>query len=173
MRKIIVLVALFISSILMAQNESAKLEGKEGIESITVTKKMFDLMSKVKIDTKDAEAQRYLNLLKKLDILEAYSTAKPKLAGDLNSAAAAIAKSNGLTQVASTTYQGNVVKVFGKSDANETNLKEVLITVNGEFNGYKASVLSIKGDFPLSEIALIAEKLKLPVSGALDKLDKK
>ena len=36
----------------MAQNELAKLEGKEGIESITVTKKMFDLMSKVKIDTK-------------------------------------------------------------------------------------------------------------------------
>ena len=105
--------------------------------------------------------------------MEAYSTAKPKLVGDLNSAAAAIAKSNGLTQVASTTHQGNVVKVFGKSDANEANLKEVLITVNGEFNGYKASVLSIKGDFPLSEIALIAEKLKLPISGALDKLDKK
>ena len=89
------------------------------------------------------------------------------------SEAATIAKANGLTQVASTTYEGNAVKVYGKSDASETNLKEVLITVNGDFNGYKTSVLSIKGDFPLSEIALIAEKLKLPVSDALNKLDKK
>ena len=166
MRKIIVVVALFISSLLVAQSELAKYDGKDGIESITVTKKMFDLMSKVKVDAKDAEAQRYLNLLKKLDNLEAYSTAKPKLASDLNASAATIAKANGLTQVASTTYEG-------KSDASETNLKAVLITVNGDFNGYKTSVLSIKGDFPLSEIALIAEKLKLPVSDALNKLDKK
>lgn len=173
MKKIIVVIALFISSLLMAQSELAKYDGKDGIESITVTKKMFDLMSKVKVDAKDAEAQRYLNLLKKLDNLEAYSTAKPKLASDLNASAVTIAKANGLTQVASTTYEGNAVKVYGKSDASETNLKEVLITVNGNFNGYKTSVLSIKGDFPLSEIALIAEKLKLPVSDALNKLDKK
>lgn len=173
MNKVIVVIALFISSLVVAQNELTKLEGKEGVESISVSKKMFDLMSKVKVDTKDAEAQRYLNLLKKLDNLEVYSTAKTKLTTELNNSALALVKSSGLAQVASTTYNGNAIKVFGKSDANETNLKEVLIMVNGDVNGYKTSILSIKGDFPLSEIGLIAEKLNLPVKDAIEKLEKK
>ena len=43
---------------------------------IVVSKKMFDLMSKVKVDAKDKEMQQYMNLLKKLDNLQAYYTSQ-------------------------------------------------------------------------------------------------
>ena len=67
MKKIIVYVALMVSSLVFSQNAFDKLEDKDGVESIVVSKKMFDLMSKVKVDAKDKEMQQYMNLLKKLD----------------------------------------------------------------------------------------------------------
>jgi hypothetical protein len=63
--------------------------------------------------------------------------------------------------------------VYGKTDANETNVKEVLVVVNGNFNGVKTSVLSIKGDVPLSEIAVLVKKLNIPGADILSKIEKK
>ena len=82
-------------------------------------------------------------------------------------------KSNPLDAISSTTQDGNAIKVYGKTDANETNVKEVLVVVNGNFNGVKTSIVSIKGDFPLSEIALLVKKLNLPGADILSKIDKK
>ena len=130
-------------------------------------------MSKVKVDAKDKEMQQYMNLLKKLDNLQAVYSSQSKWSGDLNAAAAAYLKSNPLDAISSTTQDGNMIKVYGKTDANETNVKEVLVVVNGNFNGVKTSIVSIKGDFPLNEIALIVKKLNLPGADILSKIDKK
>lgn len=173
MKKIIVYVALMISSLVFSQNAFDKLEDKEGVESIVVSKKMFELMSKVKVDAKDKEMQQYMSLLKKLDNLQAVYTSQSKWSGDLNAAASAYLKLNPLDAISSTTQDGNVIKVYGKTDANETNVKEVLVVVNGNFNGVKTSIVSIKGDFPLNEIALIVKKLNLPGADILSKIDKK
>lgn len=173
MKKIIVYVALMISSLVFSQNAFDKLEDKEGVESIVVSKKMFELMSKVKVDAKDKEMQQYMSLLKKLDNLQAVYTSQSKWSGDLNAAASAYLKSNPLDAISSTTQDGNVIKVYGKTDANETNVKEVLVVVNGNFKGVKTSIVSIKGDFPLNEIALIVKKLNLPGADILSKIDKK
>jgi hypothetical protein len=172
MKKIIVYVALMISSLVFSQNAFDKLEDKEGVESIVVSKKMFELMSKVKVDAKDKEMQQYMSLLKKLDNLQAVYTSQSKWSGDLNAAASAYLKSNPLDAISSSTQDGNMIKVYGKTDANETNLKEVLVVVNGNFNGVKTSIVSIKGDFPLNEIALIVKKLNLPGADILSKIDK-
>jgi hypothetical protein len=173
MRKIIVYVALMISSLMFSQNAFEKLEDKEGVESIVVSKKMFDLMSKVKVDAKDKEMQQYMNLLKKLDNLQAVYTSQSKLSGDLNAAVVSYLKSNPLETITTSTQDGNVIKVYGKTDANETNVKEALVVVNGNFNGVKTSVLSIKGDFPLNEIAILVKKLNIPGADILSNLEKK
>lgn len=172
MKKIIVYVALMISSLVFSQNAFDKLEDKEGVESIVVSEKMFELMSKVKVDAKDKEMQQYMSLLKKLDNLQAVYTSQSKWSGDLNAAASAYLKSNPLDAISSSTQDGNMIKVYGKTDANETNVKEVLVVVNGNFNGVKTSIVSIKGDFPLNEIALIVKKLNLPGADILSKIDK-
>jgi hypothetical protein len=173
MKKIIVYVVLMISSLMFSQNSFDKLEDKDGIESIVVSKKMFDLMSKVKVDAKDKEMQQYMNLLKKLDNLQAFYTSQTKWSGDLNAAAASYLKTNPLDAISSTTQDGNVIKVYGKTDVNETNVKEVLLVVNGNFKGVKTSIISIKGNFPLNEISLIVNKLNLPGADILSKIDKK
>lgn len=172
MKKIIIYVALMVSSLAFSQNAFDKLEDKEGVESIVVSKKMFEMMSKVKVDAKDKEMQQYMNLLKKLDNLQAVYTSQSKLSGDLNGAVSSYLKANPLESITTTTQDGNVIKVFGKTDANQTNVKEVLVVVNGDFNGVKTSVLNIKGDFPLSEVALIVKKLNIPGADVLNKISK-
>lgn len=172
MKKIIILAALFLSSLMFSQTAFDKLEGKEGIESVVVTKKMFDMMSKVKVDAKDKEMQQYMNLLKKLDNLQAFYTTNQKLTPDLNGAVSTYLKGNPLEAISTTTQDGNVIKVYGKTDANQTNVKEVLIVVNGNFNGVKTSVLSIVGDFPLSEVALIVKRLNIPGADVIGKIEK-
>lgn len=172
MKKVIIYMALLVSSMMFSQNAFDKLEDKDGVESIVVSKKMFDLMSKVKVDAKDKEMQQYLSLLKKLDNLQAVYTSQTKLSGDLNNAVATYLKANPLETITTSTQEGNVIKVYGKSDANQTNVKEVLVVVNGNFNGVKTSVLSIKGDFPISEIALIVKKLNIPGADVLSKISK-
>ncbi|MES2864388.1 MAG: DUF4252 domain-containing protein, partial [Bacteroidota bacterium] len=135
MKKIIVYVALLVSSLAFSQNAFDKLEDKEGVESIVVSKKMFEMMSKVKVDAKDKEMQQYMNLLKKLDNLQAVYTSQPKLSGDLNGAVSTYLKANPLEAITTTTQEGNVIKVYGKTDANQSNVREVLVVVNGNFNG--------------------------------------
>jgi len=172
MKKIILLLAMFVSSLMVGQNEFEKFESKEGVESIIVTQKMFDLMSKVKVDSKDKEAQQYLNLLKKLDNLAAYYTSNAKLGNELNTATTAYLKANPLELISTSTQDGNAIKIYGKSDANQANVKELLVVVNGDFKGIKASVLSVKGDFPISDIGMLVKKLNIPVADVLSKMGK-
>ena len=69
MKKLILSIVLVaFTSIGFAQNAFDKFEDKEGVASVIVNSKMFELMSKVKVDTKDKEAQQYLNLIKKLEL---------------------------------------------------------------------------------------------------------
>ena len=105
MKKIIVYVALLVSSMVFSQNAFEKLEDKEGVESIVVSKKMFEMMSKVKVDAKDKEMQQYMNLLKKLDNLQAVYTSQPKLSGDLNGAVSTYLKANPLETITTTTQE--------------------------------------------------------------------
>mgnify|MGYP003512311232 CR=1 FL=1 len=173
MKNLVVVIAfLMASTVSFAQGAFDKFEDKEGVASVIVNKKMFEMMSKVKVDAKDKEMQQYMNLLKKLDNLQAVYTSQPKLSGDLNGAVSTYLKANPLETITTTTQEGNVIKVYGKTDANQTNVREVLVVVNGNFNGVKTSVLSIKGDFPLSEIALIVKKLNIPGADILSKISK-
>ena len=71
MKNLVVVIAfLMASTVSFAQGAFDKFEDKEGVASVIVNKKMFEMMSKVKVDAKDKEMQQYMNLLKKLDNLK-------------------------------------------------------------------------------------------------------
>ena len=72
MRKIILVIALvFISNTIFAQQTLFdKFNGQETVSSVIVNKKMFSLLSKMKVE--DKETQQYVNLIKKLDNLKVF-----------------------------------------------------------------------------------------------------
>jgi hypothetical protein len=73
---IIALVFTLITSPFFAQAVFDKFDGQDDVTSIIVNKKMFELMSKVKVDASDKETQQYMNLIKKLDNLKVLPAAQ-------------------------------------------------------------------------------------------------
>ena len=175
MRKIgLVIAFLWVSTVSFAQAAFDKFDDKEGVTSVVVTKKMFEMMSKVKVDAKDKDTQQYLNLLKKLDNLKVFTTASVKLGADMKATVNNYLKSNPLEELMRVNNEGRNVKVYIKSGANENIVKELLMFIEGaNMKDANTIVLSLIGNFSLDEISMLTEKMNLPGADDLKKASKK
>ena len=99
MKKIILTFVFSIVSIVcFAQSAFDKYDGQDGVTSILVNKKMFQMMASVKVDANDKETQQYLNLIKKLDNLKVITTTSSKISADMKSTAEIYNKTAGLEE---------------------------------------------------------------------------
>ncbi|MGQ7944910.1 DUF4252 domain-containing protein [Flavobacterium sp. WC2509] len=169
---IITLLILLVSSPFFAQSAFDKFDGQEEVTSIVVNKKMFELMSKVKVDTSDKEAQQYMNLIKKLDNLKVFTTQSDKVEADMKSTSEKYSKTAGLDELMRVNDKGKNVKIMVKSGANDTQIKELLMFVEGG-KGEDTVLMSLTGDFNLSEISVLTDKMKIPGGDDLKKATKK
>lgn len=175
MKKIgLVIAFLWVSTVSFAQAAFDKFDDKEGVTSVVVTKKMFEMMSKVKVDAKDKDTQQYLNLLKKLENLKVFSTANAKVGADMKATVNNYLKSNPLEELMRVNNEGRNVKVYIKSGANENIVKELLMLVEGaNMKDADTILLSLIGNFSLDEISMLTEKMNLPGADDLKKASKK
>jgi hypothetical protein len=175
MKKIgLVIAFLWVSTVSFAQAAFDKFDDKEGVTSVVVTKKMFEMMSKVKVDAKDKDTQQYLNLLKKLENLKVFSTANAKVGADMKVTVNNYLKSNPLEELMRVNNEGRNVKVYIKSGANENIVKELLMFIEGaNMKDANTIVLSLIGNFSLDEISMLTEKMNLPGADDLKKASKK
>lgn len=175
MKNLVVVIAFLIAStISFAQGTFDKFEDKEEVTSVVVNKKMFEMMSKVKVDAKDKEMQQYMNLLKKLDNLKVFTTSNSKVAADMKATVGSYLKSNPLEELMRVNNEGKTVKIYVKSGANENIVKELLMFIEGaNAKGAETIVLSLTGNFNLDEISMLTEKMKLPGGDDLKKASKK
>lgn len=171
MRKLVVVIALFLmSSTLFAQQSVFdKFDNDEEIQTVIVSKKMFSMLSKV--DTKDKESQQYVNLIKKLDNLKVFVTNNIKKAADMKATADKYQKTAGLEELMRITEKGKSVKIYVKSGATDSQVKELLMFIEG--SGKEETVLmSLTGNFDLDELSALTDKMKLPGGAELEKAGK-
>ncbi|WP_445716059.1 DUF4252 domain-containing protein [Flavobacterium sp.] len=175
MKNLVVVIAFLISSVAShAQGAFDKFEDKDGVASVIVNKKMFEMMSKVKVDAKDKEMQKYMNLLKKLDNLKVFTTSNAKLGADMKATVMTYLKSNPLEELMRVNSDGKNVKIYVKSGANENIVKELLMFIEGaNMKDANTIVLSLTGNFNLDEISMLTEKMSLPGGDDLKKASKK
>lgn len=174
-KSIILTVFLFITFISFAQNTVFdKYEDNPLVQSIIVNKTMFQMMSKVKADSKDKELQQYFNLLKKLDNLKVFTTSNIKLGADMKATVNSYLKSNPLEELMRVNSDGKNVKIYVKSNANENAIRELLMFIEGaNMKDASTIVLSLTGNFNLDEISILTEKMNLPGGEDLKKASKK
>ena len=176
MKNLVVVIAFLFaaSTVTFAQGAFDKFEDKDGVTSVVVNKKMFEMMSKVKVDAKDKEMQQYMNLLKKLENLKVFTTNNTKIAADMKATVNSYLKSNPLEELMRVNSDGKNVKIYVKSGANQNVVKELLMFIEGA-NMKEAStiVLSLTGNFNLDEISMLTEKMSLPGGDDLKKASKK
>lgn len=173
MKKIAILLLIVFPSFIVAQSAFDKFEGKDGVSSVIVSKKMFEMMSKVKVDTKDKEMQQYLNLLKKLDNLKVLTTSNAKIANEFESSVASYLKSNPLEELMRANSDGKNVKIYVKSAGNSTIVKELLMFMESSSKDTPSVLLSLTGEFDLDEISALTERMNLPGKDELKKASKK
>ena len=175
MKNLVIALVFIMSSVTsFAQGAFDKFEDKEGVASVVVNKKMFEMMSKVKVDAKDKETQQYLNLLKKLENLKVFTTSNAKVGADMKSTVNNYLKSNPLDELMRVNSDGKNVKIYVKSGANENMVRELLMFIEGaNMKDASTVVLSLTGNFSLDEISMLTEKMSLPGGDDLKKASKK
>ncbi|MEC4050985.1 DUF4252 domain-containing protein [Flavobacterium sp. SUN046] len=169
MKKLILITLLVVASNSFAQSVFDKFDNQDDITTVIVNKKMFSLLSKV--NPTDKESKQYIELIKKLDNLKVFVTSSDKKADDMKATADKYIKSSGLDELMRINNKGKNVKIFVKSGANDTQIKELLMFIEG--SGKEESVLmSLTGNFNLDELSALTDKMNLPGGDELKKAGK-
>lgn len=130
---------------------------------------MFSLLSKMKVE--DKETQQYVNLIKKLENLKVFATQSDSKAEEMKATAEKYLKTAGMEELMRITDKGKSVKIYVKSGATDSQIKELLMFVDG--SGTEETVLmSLTGNFDLDELSVLTEKMKLPGGEDLKKASK-
>ncbi len=173
MKKIILTVVLvLVSNAFFAQSTFDKFDGQDGVGSIVVNKKMFQMMGSVKVDANDKETQQYLDLMRKLDNLKVFSTTNTKVSSDMKLTAEKYLKTAGLEELMRVNDGGKNLKVWVKSGATESQIKELLMFSEGANKENETVLMSLTGNFNLNEIAVLIDKMKIPGGDDLKKATK-
>ena len=167
----ITLVLVLATSPFFAQGAFDKFDGQDDVTSIIINKKMFDLMSKVKMDVSDKEAQQYLNLIKKLDNLKVFTTKSTRVENEMKTMANSYIKTAGLEELMRVNENGRNIKILVKSGAKDTQVKELLMFIEGAKND-DTVLMSLTGDFDLNEISVLTDKMRIPGGDDLKKATK-
>ena len=170
MRKLILsLVAVLSANTFSAQTIFDKFEDQDGITSVVVNKKMFSLLSKMKVE--DKATQQYVNLIKKLDNLRVFVTKSDKKADEMKAISEKYIKSASLEELMKVNEKGKSVKIFVKSGSTDSQIKELMMFVQGSGNE-ETVLMSLVGDFDLNELSILTDKMKLPGGDELKKASK-
>ena len=168
---VVTIVFVFASSTIFAQAAFDKFDGQDGVTSIIVNKKMFDLMSKVKVDASDRETQQYLSLIKKLDNLKVFTTKNTRIEGEMKAVADKYVKTAGLEELMRVNENGRNVKILVKSGATDSQIRELLMFIEGAKND-DTVLMSLTGNFDLNEISILTDKMRIPGGDDLKKATK-
>jgi peroxiredoxin len=163
MKKIIVTVVfVLVSNAFFAQSAFDKYDGQDGVTSVVVNKKMFQMMGSVKVDANDKETQQYLDLMRKLDNLKVFTTSSTKVSADMKVTAEKYMKTAGLEELMRVNDSGKNLKVWVKSGATDGQIKELLMFSEETNKQNEVVLMSLTGNFSLSEVSILTDKMKIP-----------
>jgi hypothetical protein len=171
--KTIFLSVLFVlmASPLFAQGAFDKFDGQDDVRSVIVNKKMFEMMSKVKVDASDKEMQQYHRLIKKLDNLKVFTTQNTRIEAEMKATAERYVKTANLEELMRVNDNGRSIKILVRSGAKDTQIRELLMFIDGG-KGEDSVLMSLTGDFDLNEISVLTDKMRFPGGDDLKKATK-
>jgi alpha-acetolactate decarboxylase len=149
-----------------------KFDGQDDVTSVIVNKKMFQMMGSVKMDNKDKDTQQYLDLIKKLDNLKVFTTNSTRVTAEMKATSEKYIKSAGLEELMRVNDNGKNIKISVRSGAKDSQIKELLMFMEGSSKGNETVLMSLTGDFDLNEISVLTDKMKIPGGDELKKATK-
>lgn len=173
MRYILIIGLFLVSNGFFAQSAFDKYEGQEGITSILVTKKMFQMMASVKVEASNGETQQYQDLIKKLDSLKVFTTTNTKISADMKLATEKYSKTVGFEELLRVNDGKKHTRILVKSGTTNSQPKELLMFIEGANQENKTVLMLVVGNFNINEISVLIDKMKIPGSDELRNVGKK
>jgi Domain of unknown function (DUF4252) len=164
----------------MAQDIFEKYSDNTDVTYVNIKPKMFQMIAKIGIDTDDAEAQAYMDMVKSITSFKTIMTDNKTISADLSKWVKS--RSSSLEELMQVKDEGTEVKFYVKEGKDSDHVKELLIFVNGidkvikesvEVNGQQRKietvVVSLTGDIDLNEISKLTSKMNIPGGKHLEK----
>jgi len=177
MKKAILLIAVVMTSVMSyGQSIFDQFEDMEGVTSIVVNSKMFNMLAEIDIKTDDPESQAMVDMMKKITGLKVLTTGDAAIASKMNAQVSSYLKSSSLEELMRMKDGDQTVKIYVKEGKDDNHVKELLMFVNGlkemtagqdiNINGKKREIetviLSLTGDIDLRQISKLTDKMNVP-----------
>jgi len=188
MKKLILILAIVLSPIVsFGQGMFDKYEDLEGVTSMVVNQKMFSMLAQMEINVDDAEAQEYLDMVKKITNFKVMTTGDETISANMKADVQKYLKGSKLEELMRIKDGDQTVKFYVREGKSENYVKELLmyvtglkevtqdsdITINGKKREIETVVLSLTGDIDLRQISKIAQKMDIKGGEHLEKVNDK
>lgn len=187
-KKVLIICAIaLISSVSFGQSMFDKYEDMKDVTSGVINQKMFSMIASIDIDLDDPEAQKFMEMAKKIESVKILSTSNMTISKNMRADADDHINTARLSELMRFKDGEQTVKFYVKEGKDENHVKELFMLINGlgeitkdadiEINGVKREfetvVVSITGDIDLREISKITNTMNVPGGKNLEKVGKK
>ncbi|WP_416442259.1 DUF4252 domain-containing protein [Leeuwenhoekiella sp. A16] len=168
MKKLIIsTIVLCLSITAFAQSGFDKFEDMKDVSAMIVTPKMFKLLGKIDLDSKDPEMQNYINMVNNLEDIKVFSTKSDATAKLMKSEFNSYLSSAKLEQLMRVKDDGKNVRFYYKPGKNDDFVKEFVMFMDGTAVKDDTVIIKITGDIDLKEIGKIASSINFSGSEEL------
>ncbi len=169
MKKIIliVLIALLPLSV-FSQSLFDKYEDLEDVTTVVVSKKAFELLSKIDIETNDKESQDFMDIATSVTGLKVFTTDNKSIGADMKKSVTKYLSGNSMEELMRVKDKDANIKFYIKEGKDDDHVRELLMFITGvkevEANGrnFETVLLSLTGDIDLNKISSLTNKMNLP-----------
>ena len=164
---LIVLVALLPLSV-FSQSLFDKYEDLEDVTTVVVSKKAFELLSKIDIETDDKESQDFMDIATSVTGLKVFTTDNKSIGADMKKSVTTYLSGNSMEELMRVKDKDANIKFYIKEGKDDDHVRELLMFITGvkevEANGrnFETVLLSLTGDIDLNKISSLTNKMNLP-----------
>ena len=188
MKKVILIFAVaLMSSVSFGQSMFDKYEDMKDVSSGVINQKMFSMLATIDIDLDDPDAQKFMEMAKKIESVKILSTGNSKISANMKADAEGHINKANLSELMRFKDGDQTVKFYVKEGKDDNHVKELFmlisglkeltkdssIEINGEKREFETVVVSITGDIDLREISKITSAMNVPGGKNLEKVGKK
>jgi len=165
-----------------AQNTSIfdKFEDYDDVTTVVVTKKAFQMLSKISNDSQ--EGQEFQSLVTGLEDLKVFTTENAEIAGEMSATFNKYLKSSKLSELMRVKDKDANVKIYIREGKDEDHVSEFLMLVDemnikashkGDRGTPEVVIISLTGNIDLNNISKLTEKMNISGGKHLEKAEKK
>lgn len=168
MKKLIMSIAILgLSLSSFAQGNFDKFETNRDITSMVINQKMFKLLGKMDLDSKDPEMKGYIDMVNSLQDIKVFSTNSTEASKLMQAQFNSYLTSAKLEQLMQVKDDGKNVRFYFKPGKSEDFVNEFVMFLDGTQGKDETVIIKITGDIDLKQIGKFANSINFSGSEQL------